>query len=445
MSHLIAVISHWLKRVITQPREELDRWQRAVRFAYDLGRFGARQLQHDRAQEMAAAMAFRTLFGLLPVLVVATVLVKATGFEQHYMTPLDQLLSSWQLDEVHIVPPTGLRGEPVTLATWLHERVAEAEKVNFAAIGWVGVVVTLYAAIGLLGEIENAFNLIYRASQGRRWANRVPIYWFILTVSPVAIILNNYVDTWFQGVLAGLNTYGWLSTAIGWTWSVLTIWLLMFSVYMLFPNTSVHVRPAAVGALVAAVLLEIGKRTMGMYLNNALSLSQLYGSLGLIPLFMFWVYLMWLAVLFGLQVSSTLQHLHGRQLAELEQKRLEPALVDPMAVIVMVQGIAQRFVAGGAADVDDLARRANVPAPVAAEIIKALVAERLVHRLANGAGSVALGCPPDQIPIEQLVAIAHRLVELDVDDRSIADLLNALRKSQRDAAASITLANLMGR
>jgi uncharacterized BrkB/YihY/UPF0761 family membrane protein len=75
----LEAVVQWLKRVVTQPREELDRWQRAVRFTYDLGRFGAKQLRHDRAQQMAAALTFRTLFGLLPVLVVGTVLVKALG------------------------------------------------------------------------------------------------------------------------------------------------------------------------------------------------------------------------------------------------------------------------------------------------------------------------------------------------------------------------------
>ncbi len=68
---------HWLKRVVSQPREELNRWQQAARFAYDLGRFGARQLRHDQAPQMAAALAFRALLGLVPVLVVGTVLILA--------------------------------------------------------------------------------------------------------------------------------------------------------------------------------------------------------------------------------------------------------------------------------------------------------------------------------------------------------------------------------
>jgi len=69
----------WLKRVVHEPRSELTKWQKAVRFVNDLGRHGAKQLQQDRAPQMAAALSFRTLFGLLPVLVVGTITVKAVG------------------------------------------------------------------------------------------------------------------------------------------------------------------------------------------------------------------------------------------------------------------------------------------------------------------------------------------------------------------------------
>ena len=80
----------WLKRAVTQPRDELGRWEKAVRFAYDLGRYGARQLREDRAPQMAAALSFRTLFGLLPVLVVGTMMIKAFGgFDQFRTEILD--------------------------------------------------------------------------------------------------------------------------------------------------------------------------------------------------------------------------------------------------------------------------------------------------------------------------------------------------------------------
>jgi membrane protein len=443
MSKLLETISQWLKRVVTQPLGELDRWQKAARFAYDLGRFGARQLRYDRAQQMAAALAFRTLFGLLPVLVVATVLVKALGMEQSYLEPLGKLFEFWGLDQVQIIPPTEIGEASTTLGVWLQDRVREAEQVNFAAIGWVGVAITIYAAISLMVTIEESFNLIYRASQGRAWTSRVPVYWFLLTISPMILIASNFVDSRFQMFLTRFNAQTWLSTGIGWLWSVSAIWLLMFAAYTLFPNTRVRLRLAMIGALVAAILLEIGKRTMGAYLENALSLSQLYGSLGLIPLFMFWVYLMWLAVLFGLQVSSTLQHLHGRQLAELEERRSESALVDPAVVVAVMQLIAQRFVEGQATTLDQLISTFGLPESVLEKITGALVADQVVHRLADSESSVALSLPPEQISIERLLAVAQALTDREVESEPTAELLERLRHVQRETAASANLANLL--
>ena len=64
---------------------------------------------------------------------------------------------------------------------------------------------------------------------------------------------------------------------------------------------------AMIGAFVAAFLLLIGKESLGLYFTHAVSLHQLYGSIGLVPIFMFWMYLMWLIILLGLQVAAIVQ------------------------------------------------------------------------------------------------------------------------------------------
>ena len=63
----------WLRQAVTEPQRNLDEFQRRVRDAFEIGRFSLRHLAQDRAPQMAAALAFRTLFGILPVLVVATI------------------------------------------------------------------------------------------------------------------------------------------------------------------------------------------------------------------------------------------------------------------------------------------------------------------------------------------------------------------------------------
>lgn len=440
---LIELTTKWLTRVVTQPAEELNRYQMAVRSAYDLGRFGARQLRHDRAQQMAAALSFRTLFGLLPVLVLMTVLVRASGMQQNFIDKLKRLLSLWGLDGIRIITPAAPGGESSTLSMWIIERVNDAERLNLTAIGWVGLAVTIYAALGLVVTIENCFNVIYRAPNGRKWSRRVPMYWFVLTISPLAIVLSAVVDNYFRGFTGTLSAQKWLSPIVGVFWNIVSMWLLLFAVYMLLPNTRVKLRPAAIGAFVSAILLELGKRTLGIYLQNALSISNLYGSLGLIPLFMFWVYLMWLAILFGLQVSSTLQHLRGRQTAELKQRRWETAMVDPAIVIAIMTQIATRFQNGKVAALEELAKTSGLPEHPMEKIIDRLVDAGMVHRIADAENSLTLSRPPDTISLRYLLELAFETVDESFDAEEFCPGIEELRQAQIDAAGDRTLHSLM--
>jgi membrane protein len=428
--------------VISQPLEELNRWQQTVRFAYDLGRFGARQLQYDRAPQMAAALAFRALFGLVPVLVVATVLVRAVIGVDEFLTVIRQTLAWTGLDQVRILHPGGGEVASQTLADWVGNLISEAAGIRLTAIGWVGLAVVCYAAVSLLFTIENAFNIIYRASDGRPWTRRLPLYWFVLTVSPLVIGVGSWLNARVEDLLTAIDAWPWaLMTArvlwIGWCG-----WLIMLTVYMLLPNARVHFKPAALGALVAVVILELGKRALGATLQNAFSISHLYGSLGLIPLFMFWTYLMWLAVLFGLQVSAILQMLHGRRLDEMERRRQLTGLIEPASVIVVMEVIARRFDSGAATTADQIADEVNMPRATVQVILEHLVDRGLVHRLDRDTAAVALALPAEQITADQLIDVGFAMIdESKLSQRST--FLDRLRNVQREVAGQQSLAGLL--
>lgn len=458
----------WLNRVIHQPRSELDRWQRAARFTYDLGRHGYHQLVQDQAPQMAAALAFRALFGLVPVLVVVTILVRAMIGVDEFQRWTDRVLQSLGVDVLTVVPPTPLppdttpigpdsmsvdplgpaptalasRARPgISLQEWLDGVIAQAATVNMAAVGWVGFVLIIYSAISLLVTIEDSFNSIYRAPEGRRWSRRVPIYWFLLTVSPLAVWLMAYLQGRLHDWTGPAEQQAWYFILLGIAWNGAIGWLLMFTVYMLVPSTTVAARPAAIGALVAVVLLGLGKQTLGAYLNNAFTVSQLYGSLGLIPLFMFWVYLMWLAVLFGLEVSATLQFLAGRRLEELETSRPTGGQLDPLAVVAVMERIAARFEEGLAATARTLSEETHLADETMQTILHELATSGLVHRLEADATAVAIARSPDTIPASQLLEIGYRLS--DAGGEPLSKLLTRLREAQHALAGQFTLAGGM--
>lgn len=439
----------WLRRAVNQPRDELDRWERAIRFAYDLGRHGARQLRQDRAAQMAAALAYRTLFSLLPLLVVGTLLVRALGgFEQFY-NRVEQFFHALGLDQFRVTPAdSGMipaAGEETqTLSDWLLSVLASVQDINLAAITWVGLGVLAYSTIGLMVTIENSFNSVYRAPEGRSWARRIPIYWTVLTLGPAAIAGTIYLGNQFDQWLTEQGGWWSLLLAASVLWNFITMWLVMFAVYKLVPNTEVAYRPAIIGAFVAAILLEIGKQGLGLYFSRALTFQHLYGSLGLIPVFMFWIYIMWLVVLFGLEVSAALQMLGGRRLEEVERHRRQIGLVDPASVLAVVELVAERFQQGNACSRSWLSEETGLPPATLAPIIDGLIAEGIVHRIEAGEQSaVTLARPPEQISAQRLVDIGFELANL-AESRGTSSLIDRMREAQRQAASDVTLAALVG-
>ncbi len=430
----------WFRRVITQPREELNRWQQAARFAWDLGRFGARQLQHDRAPQMAAALAFRALFGLVPVLVVATVLVRAVIGVDEFVVVIGEVLGWVGLDEVRILNSDGNGTASMTLADWMSDLITEAAGIRLSAIGWMGLAVLSYASVTLLSTIENVFNTIYRINEGRPWSRRVPLYWFLLTMSPIALGLATWLNGRFEIWLTAINTWPWAVSLARQLWIGLAGWGVMLMVYQLMPNADVKLKPAAIGALVAIIILELGKRVVGSLLQNALSISQLYGSLGLIPLFMFWTYLMWLAVLFGLQVSAILQKLRGRRLEEIEQRQAQTGLIEPACVISVMDVVADRFSQGLGTTPRQIADTLLIPRSAVQAMIGPLISRGFLHRLDQETEEISLARPAEQITASELIDVGFAMV--DETGARRPPLFERLRDAQRDLAAGQTLANL---
>jgi len=436
----------WLWRVATRPREELDRWQRAARFAYDLGRYGSKQLRHDRAPQMAAALAFRTLFALLPVLIVSMLLVRSVRGTDAFLKLIHSLFASLNLDDIRIVPPAEVLEQTseatLSLSQWLEGLVGQAADVDLAAVGWVGVAVIVYAAIGLMVSIENSFNTIYRASHGRTWSRRIPLYWFVLTISPVAMGISWYLNNYVEAFINSSGSWQTLLAVGGVMWNIVIVWLVMFAVYALVPNTSVALRPVAIGALVAALILEAGKRSLGAYLENALSISQLYGSLGLVPLFMFWVYLMWLAILFGLEVAATLQMLRGRELEEVRQKPETTGLFDPTSVVTAMEFVAGRFATGEPATEREIAEAGGLPESTVALMLNRLVDQGLLHRVDGQNTVVTLARPPQSVTADDLIEVGYSIVD-DGGLTQHSQLVERLRDAQRQLAAGTTLDSLI--
>ncbi len=477
----IQAASDWLKRVVTQPRSELTRWQAAVRFAYDLSRYGARQLYEDRAFEMAAALAFRTLFAIFPIMVVAGAffqglygrepfrefirnMIEGLGLSDVPILTLDDPVET--ADDAAVVANGGVDGPeviaggdpigetagtkggstgdmaepPAELGSWLEDFIFRITDIDLNTLGWIGFVVVVYASITMMVTIEESFNTVYRTAQGRAWTRRIPIYWTVLTMGGIVIWMLFQID---DRVGEWVGRWAAIGIAARTIWTFTIIWLALFGIYTLVPNTIVAWRTALAGSFFAGLGVFVGKELLAGYVSTFVTVRQLAGAIGFVPLLMFWVYVMWLIILFGLEISATLQNLGGRRnMEEMEQKRPRYGMIDPASVLLVMEVIAERFREGKPASARQISEQTAIPSSIVSEMIERLTAAGLVHRVDHDETCATLAKPPDQISAEHLIEVGYGMVDELTPSRR-TDLIRRLREAERTLASNATLASLL--
>ena len=389
---------HELDRWLRTPRHQLSQGQRKLRWWIDLAMHCARQLRRTRASQMAAALTYHTLFSLMPTLVLMLVVLHSFVGDAQRVELREEVigwalrpLSTEQLGPALPAPdktpgPTelGRRPEFDAMREQLSDRIRHAidqlEAVDFRGIGIVGILVFIYGATGLLSTVERSFNTVYGAAQGRPPYLRLPLYYTVITLAPIAVLAGQVLQRRFLGVLASDSSTGWLVGTLGVVTPVLATWGAFWLVYVLLPNTRVSLRMAVVGSFVGSALWLIAVELFRLYVNRA-AFTTLYGALAVVPLFLFWLWLTWLIVLFGLELTYSLHTMHQGRLAHGRQEDEEDMLVDRTLLLPVVTRIALAFRQARLCYVHELGRELLLPEAGVRLLVRQLEEAGFVHRV----------------------------------------------------------------
>ena len=421
-----------------RPVAELGLWGRGLRYGARLARQCARRLEADRATEMAAALTYRTLFGLVPAVVLSLLLFRSfVGLEGVASMLEEQVKQFLNLSDVKVAMGAEA-DERREMQAIIDERIAQfterAYELDFRSVGGVGLALLIWAALALLITVENCFNTVCRAAAGRPWRYRVPVYWTVLTLGPLLLTISLYAADRFVAWASDLMWVGPVVEQLTRLSALVASWLLLLLLYQLVPNARVQTRAAVGGALVAAILWEGAKLAFESYVNHAVPYSALYGSLGLIPLFLLWIYVTWLVVLLGLELTDALQTVSVREDAEAAAPEAHARWLLPA---LAAAGAA--FESGRAVSVPRLARELRIPTGEAAAAAARLAADGWLRPVANGEEpAYVLALPADRIPVAEVLA-----GDSPPDGVPGSAFLQRLEAARRRAAGDATLADVL--
>jgi len=248
----------------------------------------------DKCIQRASALAYASLLAIVPMVVLGfSVFTSFQAFESMAGSVSDALLE--------YLLPTSQQAVQDYLGT-----VTE-ETTTLSVFGIIGL---LFVATALLNTIEEAFNDIWRITRARAWLSKFIVFWAALTLAPILIGASITITSYFTAlpilkeVAEGASYISDAPFLVPWLMSSLA----MASLYYVLPNTAVPFRYAAVGGLIAGALFEWTKIGFAFYVTEVANYERLYGALSTLPIFLLWIYLVWVIVLLGSEIAFCLQH-----------------------------------------------------------------------------------------------------------------------------------------
>jgi len=353
-------VEHWLFDLPEAVGGQPMRWVAApLRYLYAL----LRDLARGDLGLRAMSLVYSTLFAIVPVIAVAFAVLKAFGYHRELEPVLFEFLR-----------PLGDQGYRLTASI-----MGFVENVRGTLLGTIGFAFLLYTVVSMIQKVEEALNFNWHVDRPRSLARRISEYLVVMLIGPaiavMAMVLLASIEA--SSVVAKLSGLAGGGTDRGhFAPYVMVVSLFMF-VYLYMPNTRVRLWPAFVGAVSGGVLWAAVGALFARIVVYSAKTAAIYAGFAVVLLFLVWLYLSWLILLLGAQLSFYVQHPEHLRTGH-EDIPVTGALRERLALSVMFL-VGERFIAGGARwSINDLAERLDVPGTVLGELLSALEAHELV-------------------------------------------------------------------
>ena len=387
-----------------------------------------RQWARDRCPQQAASLAFQTALSIVPLAAIALALLRASGAIDAQNTLV--LLISRQVNPV----------EPELVTT----RILEwADKMDFKSTGIPGIVTTLVLSYVMYSSVEKIFNDIWRVERRRRLGQKFFVFYALVTLTPALLGFSLYHAA----------SYGLTSGIAGSLGAFVASFFALLLANKLLPATRVTWRAAAVGAGLSAFAFEAAKNLFHLYVAEVAfqKYAGIYGTLGIVPIVLIWIYYSWLVVLLGAEVAHTTQHLAHLESLDKRAQAPDHFAYDQVNGIVAARlycAVVEEWrKTGKALPAAALADQFDLGEDTVERIFRRLKETRLILEVEGDTEGYLPARPPTEVTLSEVLA-PFRGSDVTVAPKSrgrLDETLAEIEAAVRDHSKRVTIDELTGK
>jgi membrane protein len=264
-----------------------------LRYLYAL----ARDIAKGDLTLRAMSLVYTTLLSIVPLIALSFSVLKGLGFHRE----LEPVLYSF-------LEPLGDKAYDLTAQV-----MTFVDNVRSGVLGSIGLIFLLYTVLSMVQKVEESFNFVWRVEQPRSLGRRFSEYVSVMVVGPAIIVAA-------LGVLASMSSssivlavsryepFGSLLVMLGKLMPYVLVTGVFTFVYSFVPNTRVRFRAAVVGGLVAGIGWLVSGVVFASFVANSGRTMVIYAGFAVVIVALIWLYVSWLVLLLGAQLSFYVQN-----------------------------------------------------------------------------------------------------------------------------------------
>jgi membrane protein len=228
----------------------------------------------DKAQRLAAALSYYTLFSIAPLLLIAIAIAGLVfGKSQAQAQIVGQLRT--------LMGDAGAKAITEMLAS-----AAKPKTGTFAIV--IGTATLLYGAAGVFGNLKDALNTIWSVPEKKSggiltWIKERFLSFAMVLGVGFLLLVSLVIDV----ALSALSSALWQPIQLLISFVVVTVLFAM--IFRFLPDVRIEWRDVWLGAAFTAFLFVLGKFALGLYLGKS-AIGSSYGAAGSLVVLLVWIY-----------------------------------------------------------------------------------------------------------------------------------------------------------